>query len=168
MSGSTRTTSSPHCSSASHPTGHILAESHEAPDEITNPCSRPSGNVSLGDHISAGLPLTGQRVTRRLGGPVAHILADGVLARTLACPVPPEARPRLPAPLVVTRRVCVRGAIMVGGQRIQVGLAHARKTVAVTVGPDTIQVAVEPGIAVTAARTTTSRDIRRHKASNYG
>ena len=56
---------------------------------------------------------------------------------------------------------------MVGGQKIQVGLAHARKTVAVTVGPDTIQVAVETGITVTAARTT-SRDIRRHKASNYG
>jgi hypothetical protein len=48
---------------------------------------------------------------------------------------------------------------MVGGQRIQVGLAHARKTVAVTVGPDTIQVAVETSITVTAARTT-SRDIR--------
>ena len=72
----------------------------------------------------------------------------GILVRTVACPVPPEARPRLrgarpgtaqpprlPAPLVVTRRVSVRGAIMVGGQRIQVGLAHARKTVAVTVGP---------------------------------
>jgi hypothetical protein len=106
--------------------------------------------------------------------------AVGVLARTVACPVPPEARPRLrgarpgtaqpprlPAPLVVTRRVSVRGAIMVGGQRIQVDLADARKTVAVTVGPGTIQVAVEPGITVTAARTT-SRDIRRHKASNYG
>ena len=47
---------------------------------------------------------------------------------------------------------------MVGGQKIQVGLSHARKTVPVT---------VEPGITVTAARTT-SRDIRRHKASNYG
>ena len=56
---------------------------------------------------------------------------------------------------------------MVGGQRIQVGLAYARKTVAVTVGPGTIQVAVETSITVTAARTT-SRDIRRHKASNYG
>ena len=42
-----------------------------------------------------------------------------------------------------------------------------RKTVAVTVGPGTIQVAVETSITVTAARTT-SRDIRRHKASNYG
>jgi hypothetical protein len=50
---------------------------------------------------------------------------------------------------------------------VRVGLAHARKTVAVTVGPDTIQVAVETSITVTAARTT-SRDIRRHKASNYG
>ena len=90
---------------------------------------RQRQHVSLGDHIiSAGLPLTGQRVTRR---------------------------------------VSVRGAIMVGGQGIQVGLAHARKTVAVTVGPDTIQVAVETSITVTAARTT-SRDIRRHKASNYG
>jgi hypothetical protein len=57
-------------------------------------------------------------------------------------------------------------AIMVGGQRIQVGLAHARKTVTVTVGPDTIQVAVETSITVTAART--SRDIRRHKAPDYG
>ena len=56
---------------------------------------------------------------------------------------------------------------MVGGQKIKVGLAHARKTVAVTIGPDTIQVAVDTGITVTASRTT-SRDIRRHKASNYG
>ena len=139
-----------------------------------------SGNVSLGDHIiSAGLPLAGQRVTLRLDGPVVHVLAAGVLARTVACPVPPEARPRLrgarpgtaqpprlPEPLVVTRRVSVRGSVMVGGQKIQVGLAHARKTVQVTVGPDTYQVAVETGITVTAARTG-SRDIRRHKASNY-
>jgi len=56
---------------------------------------------------------------------------------------------------------------MAGGQRIQAGLAHARKTVAVTVGPDTIQVAVETSITVTAARTG-SRDIRRHKAPDYG
>jgi transposase InsO family protein len=139
-----------------------------------------SGNVSLGDRvISAGLPLAGQRVTLRLEGPVAHVLAGGVLVRTVACPVPPDARPRLrgarpgtaqpprlPEPLVVTRRVSVRGAIMVGGQKIQVGLAHSRKTVQVTVGPDTYQVAVETGITVTAARTA-SRDIKRHKASSY-
>jgi hypothetical protein len=52
-----------------------------------------SGNVNLGNHtISAGLPLAGQRVTLRLDGPVAHILSGGILTRTVACPVPRDAR----------------------------------------------------------------------------
>jgi hypothetical protein len=141
---------------------------------------KSAGAVDGGDHvISAGLPLAGQRVTLRLDGPVAHILSGGILARTIACPVPQEARsrlrgaragtaqpPRLPEPLTVTRRVSLRGAIMVGGQKIQVGLAHARKTAEVIVEADTYQIIVEPGIAITAPRTT-SRDIRRHKASSY-
>ena len=46
---------------------------------------------------------------------------------------------------------------MIGGQRIQVGLPHVRKTAEIT---------VEEGIALTAPRKT-SRDINRHKASNY-
>ena len=139
-----------------------------------------SGNVSIGDHvISVGLPLAGHRVTLRLDGPVAHVLSGGILARTVACPVPEQARarlregraataqpPRLPDPLLVARRVSVRGAIMIGGQRIQVGLPHAGKTVEITVESDTYQITVEPGITITAPRTT-SRDIRRHKASNY-
>ena len=66
----------------------------------------------------------------------------------------------------MTRRVSVRGAIMIGGQKIQVGLAHARKTAEVTVESHTYQIAIEPGITITAPRTT-SRDIKRHKASNY-
>ena len=129
-----------------------------------------SGNVSLGNHmVSAGLPLAGQRVTLRLDGPVAHILSGGILARTIACPVPPEARsrlrgaragtaqpPRLPEPVVVTRRVSVRGAIMIGGQKIQVGLAHARKIAEVTVEADTCQITVEPGITITAPPAATS------------
>jgi hypothetical protein len=68
--------------------------------------------------------------------------------------------------VTVTRRVSVRGAIMIGGQRIQVGLAHARKTAEVTVGADTYQITVEPGITITAPRKTAS-DIKRHKASSY-
>jgi hypothetical protein len=164
---------------------------HAPPGHRRCPCIRDvteidrtvsaSGNVSLGDHvISAGLPLAGQRVTLRLDGPVAHVLAGGVLAGTVTCPVPPEARPRLrgarpgiaqpprlPEPLAVTRRVSVRGAIMISGQRIQAGPPHVGKTVQVSVGPDACPIAVEPGITVTAARTG-SRDIRRHKASNYG
>ena len=139
-----------------------------------------SGNISVGDHIiSAGLPLAGQRVTLRLDGPVAHVLSGGILTRTVACPVPPEARsrlrgaragsahpPRLPEPLTVTRRVSVRGAIMVGGQRIQVGLPHAGKTAEVTIEPDTYQIRVEDGTAIAAPRTA-SRDIKRYKASAY-
>ncbi len=138
-----------------------------------------SGNISLGDCIiSAGLPLAGQRVTLRLDGPVAHILSDGTVVRTLACPVPARARlrgarsgtagpPQLPEPLHVQRRVSIRGAIMIGGQRIQVGLPHAGKTAEVTVESDTYQITLADGIAMSAPRKT-SCDIRRHKASNYG
>ena len=43
---------------------------------------------------------------------------------------------------------------------------HGIKTAEVSVEADTYQVTVEPGITITAPRTT-SRDIRRHKASNY-
>jgi hypothetical protein len=56
---------------------------------------------------------------------------------------------------------------MVGGQRIQVGLPHAGKTAEVTVEADTYQITVEDGTAFAAPRTT-SRDIYRHKASDYG
>jgi hypothetical protein len=86
----------------------------------------------------------------RLDGPVARIISGGVLARTVACPVHAEARPRLrgartastgpppwPVPLTVNRRVSVRGAIMVGRQKIQVGLAHAGQTAEVTLQSDT-------------------------------
>ena len=137
-----------------------------------------AGTVSLGGYpLSVGCPLAGQRVTLRLDGPLAHVLSGGVLTRTITCPVPPASRarlrgartgtpqpPRLPEPLVVNRRVSIRGAIMIGGQKIQVGLTHARKTAQVTVEADTYPITVEPDTTITAARTT-SRDIKRHKAS---
>jgi hypothetical protein len=140
-----------------------------------------SGNVSLGDRIvSAGLPLAGRRVTLRLEGPVAHVLANG----SWPAPSPARSRPRpgpgfaAPAPAPHSRLACPNrwsspggcrsgGSVMVGGQKIQVGLAHARKIVQVSVGPDTYQITVETGTTVAAPRTA-SRDVRRHKASNYG
>ncbi len=125
------------------------------------------------------LAVAGQRVTLRLDGPVVHILSGGTVVRTVACPVPAQARawlrgaragtpgpPQLPEALRVKRRVSVRGAIMIGGQRIQVGLPHAGKTAQVTIEADTYQITVEDSITVTALRKT-SRDIKRHKASNY-
>src|SRR5215468_466527 len=91
-------------------------------------------------------------------GPVAHILANGTTVRTLACPIPQPARhrlrgaraatagpPQLPAPLTVRRRVSVRGAIMIGGQRIQVGLPHAGKTANITIESDAYQITVDDG-----------------------
>ena len=66
----------------------------------------------------------------------------------------------------MTPRVSVRGAIMIGGQRVQVGLVHAHKTAEVTAEADTYQITVEPGITISAPRITSS-DIRRHKASSY-
>ena len=43
---------------------------------------------------------------------------------------------------------------------------YAGKTSEITVGSDTYQITVEDGITLTAPRTT-SRDIKRHKASDY-
>ena len=140
-----------------------------------------SGNLSLGNHvISAGLPLAGQRVTLQLDGPVVHILSGGTVAPTVACPVPGHDRarlrgarpatmtpPSLPEPVQVQRRISSRGAIMIGGQRIQVGLPHAHKTAEIIIETDTYRISVGDELHITAPRTT-SRDIRRHKASNYG
>ena len=78
---------------------------------------------------------------------------------TVPCTIRPE-------PLTVIRRVSVRGAIMVGGQRIQVGLPHAGKTADVTIQPDTYQIRVDGGTAI-AAPSKASPNIKRHKASAY-
>ena len=76
--------------------------------------------------------------------------SGGTIVRAVAYPGPVHARarlrgartgtpgpPRLPEALQVKRRVSVRGAIMIGGQRIQVGLPHAGKTAQVTIEADT-------------------------------
>jgi hypothetical protein len=55
---------------------------------------------------------------------------------------------------------------MIGGQRIQVGLRHAGKTAEITIDSDTYQITVEDETTMTAPRQT-SRNIKRHKASNY-
>lgn len=60
----------------------------------------------------------------------------------------------------------VRGAIMADGQRIQVGLPHAGKTADITIEADTYQITADDRAAIIAPRTT-SRDIKRHKASAY-
>jgi hypothetical protein len=100
-----------------------------------------AGIITLGNQvIQVGSPLAGQRTRIRLDGQVMHVLTqDGILWRTLPCPIPPAQRHRLqgvrlagpqplPAPrLTIQRKVSSRGAIQVARQRIQVGLSHAGK-----------------------------------------
>src|SRR5262249_20934217 len=64
-----------------------------------------AGLVSLGDQqAGVGLPLTGQRVTLRMEGPLMAVLShDGTLLRTIACPrprAPPYGAARPPPPPV--------------------------------------------------------------------
>jgi hypothetical protein len=88
--------------------------------------------------------LAGQRARIRLDGQVMHVITqDGILWRSLPCPIPPGQRHRLqgvrlagpdpvPAPrLTIQRKVSSRGGIQVAHQRIQVGLTHAGQTVTI-------------------------------------
>jgi hypothetical protein len=83
------------------------------------------GGIMLGNQlILVGSPLAGQRARIRLDGQVMHVITqDGVLWRTLPCPIPPGQRHRLqgvrlagpaslpPAATAVQRRVSSRGGI---------------------------------------------------------
>ncbi len=97
----------------------------------------------------------------------------------LPAPVPPEARFRLrgaragtagAAPPARPAHSDPAGLRARGDhdrrQQIQAGLAHARQTAGITVEAGTCRITPGPAVTITAPRTS-SRDIRRHKASNY-
>jgi len=105
-----------------------------------------------------------------------HVITqDGVLWRSLPCPIPPGQRHRLqgvrlagPAPLpqaapAVQRRVSARGGIQVARQRIQVGMAHAGKTVTVLAENDSFRLVIDEETVRVVPRNT-SREIGRYKA----
>jgi transposase InsO family protein len=106
-----------------------------------------AGTVGVaGQQVSVGLPLAGQTVTLRLEAATMHVLADGALVRSLPTPVPVGSRARLQGttlargalvvpqgPVVVRRRASQRGQLQVAGERVQVGLAHARQVLTVHV-----------------------------------
>lgn len=56
-----------------------------------------AGIITLGNHlVQVGSPLAGQRARIRLDGQVMHVITqDGVLWRTLPCPISPGQRHRL-------------------------------------------------------------------------
>src|SRR5215831_12679174 len=134
------------------------------------------GITLLNRLILVGSPLAGQRARIRLDGQLMHVLTqDGVLWRTLPCPIPPGQRHCLqgvrlagPAPLpeavsVVQRRVSSRGGIQVARQRIQVGMTHAGKIATVITENNTYRLVID-GETVASVPRTTSREISRYKA----
>jgi hypothetical protein len=135
------------------------------------------GGVTLLNRlILVGSPLAGQRARIRLDGQLMHVITqDGVLWRTLPCPIPPGQRHRLqgvrlagPAPVpepapTVQRRVSSRGGIQVARQRIQVGMAHAGKIVTVVCQNNSFRLIID-GETIGAVPRTTSRRIDRYKA----
>ncbi|GAA2611451.1 IS481 family transposase [Dactylosporangium fulvum] len=119
-------------------------------DRDVNAC----GGISIsGRQISVGMPLAGQRIRVRLDGILMHVIDEqNQLRRTLRCPLPPSACVRIrdarpasavppPAPTPDAERVVsINGSIQVAGQKIQVGVVHARKLVTVALDEHAVTV----------------------------
>jgi len=134
------------------------------------------GVTLLNQLVLVGSPLAGQRARIRLDGTVMHVITqDGVLWRTLPCPIPPGQRHRLqgvrlagpeplpPAALSVQRRVSSRGGIQVARQRVQVGMTHASKIVTVIPELGTFRLVID-GEPIGVVPRTTGQEIDRYKA----
>jgi transposase InsO family protein len=137
-----------------------------------------AGIITLANQvISVGSPLAGQRARIRLDGQVMHVLTqDGILWRTLPCPIPPAERHKLqgvrlagpqqlpPASPLIQRKVSSRGAIRVARQRIQVGLPHAGRIVTIELADTTLRVIDANGELLTTVPRNGTGEISRFKA----
>ncbi|MGW3604133.1 hypothetical protein [Micromonospora sp. NPDC005161] len=123
-----------------------------------------------------GYHFAGRRVTVRLDRGLMQITADGVLLRSLPNPLTPaevarirDARPAgppptpAPEPVRVERRVSCRGSLVIAGQRIHVGIAHAGATLTVEAADTTFRVHDGDQLLTEVPRTTT-KPIARFKA----
>jgi hypothetical protein len=131
-----------------------------------------------GDQVSVGIQLAGQRVTLRMEGPLMAVIgSDGMLLRTMACPVPADRRSRLRGarrarslppqpggPITAHRRVSSRGGLMVPRQKIHAGMVHAGKTATVICENNHFRVVIDGETAAMVPRTTTS-EVHRYKAN---
>ena len=116
-----------------------------------------------------------RRLTIRLDRGLLQLIDQGVLLRNLPNPLTPAEQTRLrdarpagpppaptPEPLRVQRRVSYRGALVVAGQRIHVGIIHAGRTLTVEAADATWRIYADDGLLVEVARTTT-RPVARFK-----
>ena len=139
-----------------------------------------AGIITLGSQvIQVGSPLAGQRARIRLDGQVMHVITqNGILWRTLPCPIPPGQRHRLqgvrlagpeplpPAGLTIQRKVSSRGGIQVARQRIHVGFSHAGQTVTIQLDDTTLRVIDQHGELITIVPRMSDGEISRFKV--YG
>ncbi|EST37653.1 hypothetical protein N566_11835 [Streptomycetaceae bacterium MP113-05] len=136
------------------------------------------GDVGLGvQRLKIGTSLAGQQVTLRLDGQLMHVIADGRVAKTLPAPVPPDERAKIsgarsPRSTVIPpsaqalraqRTVPADGVVMVGGQRLRIGRAHAGKTVTIFL-EDTILRVLDGEIELSTHARTSDKLIRQFKA----
>ena len=142
-------------------------------ERLVNAC----GLVALaGRQHPVGFQFAGRRVTVRIDRGVLQLAADGVLLRSLPNPLTPaeiarirDARPAGPSPVPaaepirVQRRVSSRGALVVAGQRIHVGVAHAGRTLDVEPADRTIRVYDPSGALLAEVPCTTTKSITRFK-----
>ena len=161
---------------AGPPPGPSAALDADAVLAVDRPVNR-AGCITLGGHrISVGSQFAGQLVTVRAAATLLHVVAGGILVKTLPSPIPADARARLrgarqagdlppvaAGPIAVQRRVGERGNIQVAGQRLQVGLGHAGKLVTVQVTDTQFHVLLD-GTPVTKIPRHTNGEVTRHKA----
>jgi hypothetical protein len=115
-----------------------------------------------------GSHFAGRRLTVRLDRGLLQLVDQGVLLRSLPNPLTPaelvrlrDARPAgsppAPAaePLRVQRRVSCRGALVVAGQRIHVGIVHAGHTLTVEAADATWRIYDGDALVAEVVRTTT-------------
>ncbi|MEU7803929.1 IS481 family transposase [Micromonospora arborensis] len=135
-----------------------------------------TGLIGLaGRQHPVGYHLAGQRVTVRLDRGLMQISAAGVLLRSLPNPLAlaqiskiRDARPAGPPPtpaseaVRVERRVSCRGSLVIAGQRIHVGIAHAGATLTVEAADTTFRVHDGDQFLAEVPRTTT-KPIARFK-----
>lgn len=136
------------------------------------------GEIALGGHrVQIAAHLAGKQVTLRMDGHIMHVIADGLLAKTMPAPLPPAARARLagarstsdplpPAPAQpprAQRRVPHDGVVMVAGQRLRVGRSHAGKTVTVVID-DTVFRILHNDIELSTHHRKTTGPVTRFKA----
>jgi transposase InsO family protein len=131
-----------------------------------------------GAQVNVGYELAGQRVILRMDGTqMAVISQDGILLRTMPCPVPAGRRSRLRGarrarplppqprePVTVQRLVSSRGGLMVARQKIHAGMIHAGKTATVICQDTSFRVIIDGETAAVVPRTTTS-EVHRYKAN---